>query len=74
MYQSWMTGENVYSLAEAAFIMGIPIEELNRLIKAKSIGHSMTQYGYVVTHTDIAHYLAYGQGKKKRSRRKRRGK
>lgn len=74
MYRNPRTGEDIYSVAEAAMLLGITPNEALSLIRNRKLGHSSNNFGFEVSHTDIAHYLAYGQPKGKRRRRTRRKK
>jgi hypothetical protein len=73
MYRNQRTGEDMYSIAEAALILGISPSEALALIKGRKLGHSANLYGVEISHTDIAHYLAYERNsyQKKRIRRRR---
>jgi hypothetical protein len=68
MYQDFNSGENVYSIAEASFLLGIVPAEVLKLIKSNKLGAKFTEYGFVVTNGDIAQYLAYGKTKPKKKR------
>lgn len=73
MYRNPRTGEDIYSVAEAAMLLGVSPREALSLIKCGKLGHSSSSYGFEVSHTDIAHYLAYGRTsplKKRRIRRR----
>lgn len=72
MYRNPRTSEDIYSVAEAALLLGISPGEALSLIRSGKLGHSSNNYGFEVSHTDIAHYLAYGQAKSKKRRRTRR--
>lgn len=74
MYRNPRTGEDMYSVAETAMLLGITPKEALSLIKTGKLGHSSNSYGFEVSHTDIAHFLAYGRTSKAKKRRIRRRK
>lgn len=57
MYLDKHSSEQMYSIAEAAALLIIPIEEVRKLIKSKELGNKWTENGYAISNSHIAMYL-----------------
>lgn len=57
MYRDEYSSECIYSIAEAAALLCVSIEDLYGLIKAKKLGSIWTTNGFVVSNSHIGSYL-----------------